>query len=238
MTFDENASQASPEPVNPDELAAGMSTGSGLVGSRRLLTSVAAVVAAVAVAVAVAVTPAAPAAVGNPALKQPQPTASSFDQKKEEALWHREDLLSNLNEWIDNQPGIKTSGYVTSIDNPDTGSIILVWYGPPDRIQRQIIDEARRRHIPIAVRQSRYSTDDVERAIKQLAAIDSGTDVFQNFKVSGVGTDINFDGVKVIGEYIHPPAEGIPAADTTLMQAMTAKTGVAATIEHGEIVPA
>jgi hypothetical protein len=33
--------------------------------------------------------------------------------------------------------------------------------------------------------------------------------------------------VTVQGDYIHPPAEGIPAADTALAQAPAAKTGVA-----------
>jgi hypothetical protein len=105
-------------------------------------------------------------------------------------------------------------------------------------MQRQVTEEAHRRHIPISVRQSNYSTDDVARAVKQLLAIDSGTGVFQNFKVSGVGTNIDFDGVTVTGEYIHRPVEGVRAADTALTQALAAKTGVAVTIEHGEIVPA
>jgi hypothetical protein len=223
MTFDEDASS--------DEAPAGGRPGSGLTGRRRLLTSAA--VALIAVA-GVTVARAASAAVSEPALEHPQPTESSFDA----ALWHRQDLLSDLNYWIDARPGIKTSGYVTCINDPDAGSMILVWHGPPDRIQRQIMDEARRRHIPISIQQRKYSTGDLERASNQIFAIGSGTGGFQNFKVSGATTfSIDFDGVIVIGEYIHPPAEGVTAADAALTQALTAKTGVAVTIEHGEIVP-
>ena len=230
MTFEENTSPAGPEKASPDEPSAGMRPGSGLIGTRRrFLTSAAVALTAIA---GVTAAHAASATVSEPALEQPQPTASSFDA----ALWHRQDLLSDLSKWIDAQPGIKTSGYVTNINDPDAGSMILVWHGPPDRMQRQIMDEARRRHIPISVRQSKYSTEDLERAVKQLLAIDSGTGVFHNFNVSGVGGSI--DVVTVLGEYIHPPAEGIPAADTALTQALTAKTGVAVKIEHGELVPA
>jgi len=227
MTFDENAS---PEPVSPDEPPAEIKHGSGLMGSRRrLLTSAAVALTAIA---GVAGAHAASAVVSGPALEKPRPTTSSFDA----ALWHRQDLLSDLSYWIEAQPGIKTSGYVNSIDDPVAGSMILVWNGPPDRMQRRIMDEARRRHIPITVRQSKYSMADLERAANQLSSIQSGTGVFQNFKVSGVGGSI--DVVTVIGEYIHPPAEGIPAADTALTQALAALTGVAVKIEHGEIVPA
>jgi hypothetical protein len=154
----------------------------------------------------------------------------------EEALWRRQDLLSDLGNWIEAQPGIKASGYVTSINDPEAGSTILVWHGPPDRMQHQIMDEARRRHIPISVQQRKHGMDDLERAVMQLITIDSGTDVFQNFKVNSVAAfDIDFDGVTVQGDYIHPPAEGIPAADTALAQALTARTGVAVTIEHGAV---
>ena len=153
----------------------------------------------------------------------------------EEALWRRQDLLSDLRDWIEAQPGITASGYVTSINDPQAGSTILVWHGPPDRMQHQVLDEARRRHIPVSVQQRNHGMDDLERAATQLITIDPGTGVFHNFKVSTVAAfDIDFDGVTVQGDYIHPPAEGIPAADTALAQALTAITGVAVTIEHGQ----
>ena len=234
MTFDDNAdSSARPEPVSPDEPPADVKPGSGLTGSRRrLLTSAAVALTAIA---GVTAAHAASAAVRKPALEQPRPTASSFDA----ALWHREELLSDLSYWIDAQPGIKTSGYVTNINDPDAGSTILVWHGPPDRMQRQIMDEARRRHIPISIQQRNHSMNDLEQAAQQLTAIESGTGVFQNFTVNSIGTiDIYFDGVTVLGDYIRLPAEGISAADTALAKALAAKTGVAVRIERGQIVPA
>jgi hypothetical protein len=235
MTFDDHAdSSARPEPVGPDESPADIKPGSGLMGSRRRLL-ISAAVALTAIA-GVTAAHAASAEVSKPALEQPRPTASSFDA----ALWHREELLSDLNYWIDAQPGIKTSGYVTSINNePVDGSITLVWHGPSDRMQRQIMDEARRRHIPISIQHRNHSMNDLEQAAQQLTAIDSGTGVFQNFTVNSIGTiDIYFDGVTVLGDYIRPPAEGIPAADTALARALAAKTGVAVRIERGQIVPA
>lgn len=230
MTFDENAnSSVHPEPGGPDEPSADMKPGHGLMGRRGLLTSAAVALTAVA---GITGAHAASADVTRPAVEKPQPTASSFDA----ALWHRQDLLSDLRGWIEALPGINTSGYVTNTNNPDAGSTTLVWHGPPDRIQRQIMDEARRRHIPISVQQRKYSMADLQRAAKQLTTIDSGTGVFQNFEVSALAAfDVDFDGVTVMGDYTQPPAEGVAAADTALAQALTAKTGVAVAIEHAKI---
>lgn len=175
---------------------------------------------------------AASADVSKPVVGKPRPTASG----SEEDLWRRQTVLNDLSYWIETRPGIKTSGYVTNINDPDAGSTILVWHGPPDRMQRQIMDEARRRHIPISIQQRNHSMSDLEQAAQRLNAIDSGTGVFQNFTVSSVGTfDIEFDGVTILGNYIHPPAEGTATADTALAQALAAETGVAVRIEHGQI---
>ncbi|RZU48829.1 hypothetical protein EV385_0554 [Krasilnikovia cinnamomea] len=242
MTFDEDAvSPADPDgSVRSDESSADLMSGSGPVRRRLLLTS--AVVALTAIAGITGMHAAAAAvsepAASKPAVDKPHPMASSYDLASEEALWRRQELLSDLNYWIEALPGIKTSGFSFTIVDPDAGSAILVWHGPPDAVQRQIVDEARRRRIPISIQQRNYSRDDLEQAAKQLISIDSGTGVFQNFKVGSVGTiDIDFDGVTVGGDYIHPPAEGIPAADAALAQALAAKTGVAIRIERGGIVP-
>ncbi|MEU4163453.1 hypothetical protein [Actinoplanes sp. NPDC026670] len=231
MTF-HNAGPAHPEPASPDESPAGMKPGAGLTKRRRFLISASVVLTAV---TGVAAAHAATAAVSEPPLKQPDSAATSFDA----AFWQRQELLVDLRGWTEGLPGIKTSGYVTSINNePVDGSVVLVWHGPADPVQRQIIDEAGRRHIPISVQQRKYSMADLERAADQIFAIESGTGEFQNFKISGAASfSIDFDGVTVIGQYLHPPAEGIAAADTALTRALTARTGVAVTIEHGELVP-
>lgn len=232
MTVDENASPADPEKVSPDEPSAGVRTGSGLMGGRRrLLTSAAVALTAIA---GVTAAHAASAAVSKPTLEQPDPAATSFDA----AFWHRQDLLVDLRGWIEDLPGLKTSGYVTNINNkPVDGSTVLVWHGPPDRVQRQIIDEARRRHIPLSIQQSKHAMNDFDEAVNQLTAIDSGTGVFENFTVNAISSfDIYFAGVTVVGEYIQPPAEGVAAADTALAKALTAKTGVDVRVERGEFV--
>lgn len=206
-----------------------MTPGAGLMERRRLLTFAAVALTAIA---GVTAAHAASAGVPGPAPGNPQPAASD----SEEDLWRREDLLSDFNYWIDAQPGLKASGYVADINDPEAGSITLVWHGPSDRMQRQIMDEARRRNIPVSIEQRNHSMNDLEQAAQQLTAIDSGTGVFQNFTVSSVGTfHIYFDGVTVLGEFDHPPAEGIAAADIALAQALTAITGAAVRIEHGKI---
>jgi hypothetical protein len=235
MTFDEYAAgSAHSEPVSPDVPSASMRPGSGLMARRGLVTAAAVALTALTAIAGVIGVRAASADVSRPVVGQPEPTATSFDA----AFWHRQDLLIDLRGWIESLPGIKTSGYVTNINNePVDGSTILVWHGPPDRVQRQIMNEARRRHIPISIQQRRHTMNDLEQAANQLSDIDSGTGVFQNFKVSAVGSfDIDFDGVTVLGDYIHPPAEGVAAADTALVQALAAKTGVIVRIEHGQIV--
>jgi hypothetical protein len=234
MTFDENASAARPGQANSDELSPGLGPGSGRMGSRRVLTSGVVAVAVLAAIAALAGVGAVLGTVGEPVLAQPQPVASSFDP----VFSHHLDLLGGLREWVEALPGIKASGYLALNDNLYAGSTILLWYGPPDRIQRQILDEARRRHISISVQRRTYSMAALQQASNQINAIDSGTGEFENFTISGASSfDINFDGVVVVGEYIHPPAEGIPTADAALTQALTAKTGVAVMIEHGEFVP-
>jgi len=222
MVFDEGAGPASTEPP------AGRRAGSGPWQRWGFLTATIVVLTALAGVTAAA-------AVREPADdEQPLPAASTAEWE----LWHHQEVLSDLGAWIAALPGIKTSGYVTNINNPEAGSTILVWYGPPDRVQRQIMDEAQRRHIPISIEHRKHSLAALERAVDQLVAIDSGTGVFQNFTVSAVGTlSIDFDGVTVKGDYIHPPAEGVPAADTALARALAALTGVAVEIEHGQIVP-
>jgi hypothetical protein len=234
MTVDDSASPADAEKVSTDEPSAGTRAGSGLMGGRRrLLASAAVALTAVA---GVTAAHAASAAVSRPTLEQPDPAATSFDPD----FWRRQDQLADLRAWIEALPDIKASGYITNINNrPVDGSTTVVWHGPPDRVQRQIIDEAHRRRIPISVQQRKYTMNDLEQAANQIYDIGSGNAEFHNFKVSAVGSfDIDFDGVTVIGDYIRPPAEGVTAADTALVQALTSKTGVAVRIEHDEIVPA
>jgi len=228
MTFDENNTDSEHlEPAVADAASAGPTPDFGRTTRRGLMTTAAVVVTAVA---GITGMHAASASAGQPRAEQPQPTVTSFDQE----FWDRQNLLSDLRYWIEALPGIKTSGYVTSINNePADGSTVLVWHGPPDRLQQQILDEARRRGIPATVQQRRYSMADLERAVNQLVAINSGTGVFRNFMVNGVTTfDIDFDGVIVDGDYIHPPAEGNAAADTALAQTLTTTTGVTVKIGH------
>lgn len=232
MTFDGYAnSPARSEPGVPVVPSADIKPGSSLMARRGLVTAATIALSAIA---GIGMAHVASAKERTTTPKEPQPTSTTFDQ----ALWDRQGRLSDLSHWIDAQPGIKTSGYVTSINDPDAGSTILVWHGPSDSMQRQIMDECRRRNIPVSIQQRKHSMNDLEQAASQLAAIDPGTGAFQNFTVSTIGTiDIDFDGVTVSGDYIRPPAEGIAAADTALAQALTAKTGVVVRIEHGKLVP-
>lgn len=227
MTF-HNADPAHPESASPDESPARIKPGADLTMRRRLLISAGVVFTAITGVTATA-------AVSAPTLQQPDTTATSFDA----AFWHSQEQLVEFRVWTEGLPGIKTSGYVTSINNePVDGSVVLVWHGPPGPVQRQIIDEARRRHIPISVQQRRYSMADLEQAASLIFAMESGAGELQNFKISGAGSfRIDFDGVTVVGQYIHPPAEGTAAADTALAQRLTARTGVAVRIEHDELVP-
>ncbi|XVV15197.1 hypothetical protein ACQP2X_12890 [Actinoplanes sp. CA-131856] len=162
---------------------------------------------------------------------EPDPAVSDFDQ----GLWDRQHMLSDLREWILALPGIEASGYIDNINDPEAGSTVLVWHGPSDRIQQQILDEAHGRHIPISVQQRKYTRAALEGAVEQLWVTAPGTGVFQNFEVSAIAAqNIDFDGIIVIGEYIQPPVEGVAAADATLVRALRSVTGVAVAIEHGK----
>jgi hypothetical protein len=239
----DTTSSADPEPVVADVPSADRKPGSGLMTRRGIVTSAVAALTAIAGVTGVHTAWAA----GKPAAEQPQPAASSpaagepepTETTFEAGLWHRQELLSDLRGWTQALPGITTSGYITTINDAATGSIVLVWHGPANRIQQQIVDEARRRHITASIQQRNHSLNDLERATRQIAAIDSGTGVFQNFERGSVAPfDLNFDGVTVTGEYLRPPAEGIAAANTALVQALTDKTGVPVQIEYGLPLPA
>jgi hypothetical protein len=227
MTFDGNVGSAQPGQPSPDEVTANARPRSGAT-RRRLLTA-----ATVALSALVAGVSTTAADARSPELDAPQPAASSTGAIPEETLWRNQDRLSDMRDWTETLPGVKNSGYITLINEATTASTILVWHGPSDPVQRQIMDEARRRSIPISIQQRKYSIDDLERAANQLLTIESGTGVFGNFDHDAIGTlSIDFDGVTVEGDYINAPAEGVPAADAALTQALTAITGVATKIEH------
>jgi hypothetical protein len=228
MTFDQNSTESAHlEPAAADAASAGPTPGLRRTGRRGIVTAAAVALTAL---TGVAGVHAASAAVSTPVAEQPSPALPG----SEEEGWHRQELLSDLAAWIQDLPGIKTSGYVTSINNePTDGSTVLVWQGPPGRLQQQIMDEAQRRGIPISVQQRHYSMTDLERAVNQLVAIKSDTGVFRNFTVNTIETfNIDFDGITVNGDYIHPPAEGITAADVALAQMLTATSGVAVRVGH------
>jgi hypothetical protein len=229
MNFDGNADSALPGHPSRDKATANVRPRSGLTGRRRLLMSATVALSAF---VVVAGLHAAAADARGAESEAPQPSASI----PEETLWRNQDRLSDLRDWTEALPGIKNSGYITLINEAADGSTILVWHGPPEPVQRQIMAEAQRRRIPISIQHRKHSIDDLERAVNQLSAVESGTDVFKNFDYDGIGTlSIDFDGVTIQGDYINAPTEGVAAADAALTKALTAKTGVATKIEHVQI---
>jgi hypothetical protein len=176
--------------------------------------------------------------VGTAAAQRCQPVADTFEQPQvplipDEMMWRNQDALDDLRAWTETFPGVRNSGYITLINEAMNRSTTLVWKGAPDTVQRQILDEAQRRHTPMSVQQRQYSKDDILRAMDQLYAIESGTGVLENFTSWAVGgLYIAFDGVSISGDYINAPAEGVCAADTALAQALTAIIGVTVRIEH------
>jgi len=150
-------------------------------------------------------------------------------------LWHNQDLLDDFRAWTAALPGAKDSGFVTLMNDAGTRrpSTTLVWHGPSDPLQHQIMDEARRRNISITVQNRKYGMADLERAAAQLMDIGPGNSVFENFDYNSVSIfSAYFDGTIVRGTYIDDPAEGVPAADIALEKALTALTGVATKIDH------
>ncbi|MDI6102821.1 hypothetical protein QLQ12_29805 [Actinoplanes sp. NEAU-A12] len=148
-------------------------------------------------------------------------------------LWRRQALLADLKTWIVAQPGIETSGYIESVNNPEAGSTILLWKGPANHLQQQIKDKARQMGIPVTVEQRRYSRDEIDRA--QQAISDAGAHgVFTNFRVTGIGGVAgDIDGITVYGEYITPPAGDLVTADAALAAAATAQFGITIAIKSG-----
>lgn len=145
-----------------------------------------------------------------------------------EELWRRQSLLSDLRTWIAEQPGIESSGYIESVNNPAAGSTILLWRGPATLLQQQIKDKGREMGIPVTVEQRKYSLADLMRA--QQAVEDLGP--LDDFKVNSTsGLTADFDGITVYGDFLRPHPD--------LARELTARIGVAVEIKPGgEIVPA
>ncbi|GAA2710493.1 hypothetical protein [Actinoplanes palleronii] len=130
----------------------------------------------------------------------------------DQELWRRQNLLGDLKTWIVTQPGIETSGYIESVNNPDAGSTVLLWHGAANHTQQLIKDKARQMGIPLTVEQRTFSMADLVRT--QDAILDlAGTGPLTDFRINSVGgLTADFDGIIVYGEHRHPR----PTADAEL----------------------
>ena len=155
-----------------------------------------------------------------------------------EELWRRETILSELNTFIVEFPGIQESGYVTQLNAPFPMSTTLMWHGPANPAQQAITTKARQLGIIVTVVPRRYGRDDLDRAAKALEGR-SGRGIFANFEIFSWGEIPDFDGVVVEGRYLRPLTVTRAVADAELARAATAEFGVAVDIRPGgRIVPA
>ncbi|GIF08981.1 chymotrypsin family serine protease [Actinoplanes siamensis] len=109
----------------------------------------------------------------------------------------KQSAMTDLKSWIITRPGIESSGYVESINDPANLSTTLLWHGPADALQASILAEAKRRGITAKVEQRKYSMKDIKTASKR-ALESSGKGAFKDvtiYSVSGLTAD--FDGIKV-----------------------------------------
>ncbi|KUL41332.1 hypothetical protein [Actinoplanes awajinensis] len=154
---------------------------------------------------------------------------------EDQELWRRQNLLGDLKTWIITRPGIETSGYIESVNNPDAGSTVLLWHGAANYTQQLIKDRARQMGIALTVEQRTFSMADLVRT--QDAILDlAGTGPLTDFRINSVGgLTADFDGIIVYGEHRHPR----PTADAELGRALTATFGVTVAVQPGgEIIPA
>lgn len=141
-------------------------------------------------------------------------------------FWHPHARYVELQNWIVTQPGYEASGYIELVDDPDADPTILYWHGPADRLQRQIKDRARGLGLTIAVRQRRHSRAQLDRAVTELRR-QTGRAPFTNFQINIVtGTDPDFDGITVDGQYLHPVTGDQAEALAALARAASARYGI------------
>lgn len=115
----------------------------------------------------------------------------------------RQNELTDLKTWIISLPGLSTSGYIESVNYADTLSTTLLWKGPADDVQREIISEGRRRGITVNVEQRKFGREEIVEAVDTLSA--SSSTALKGFRVNSVlGVTADFDGVRVFGEYTAP----------------------------------
>ncbi|WP_306215692.1 hypothetical protein [Actinoplanes sp. RD1] len=144
-----------------------------------------------------------------------------------------EERLAELNAFVQDGPDLHADGYIATVDDAATGSMVLLWHGPVTRTQAAIREKAAQLGIALTVQQRRYSFADLDSAARLLAER-SGQGAFANFTVAGASAIVpGFDGVVVTGDYRTPPAGDRAAADTALARAATAEAGVAVRIEPG-----
>nr|AHE14644.1 alpha-lytic protease [uncultured bacterium] len=233
MTFDETADGSarpgSAAPTNPPSADTGHARGTRRSRTGALIAAAAMVTVAIAAGAGVTRNAAAHDGAATPASDAAE---RALGWKGNEDFWRRQNQLLELNTFIDDLPGIETSGYVESVNNPDALSTTLLWHGPADRTQQTIKQKAHELGITVTVEQGRYSRRDLDRALKALEGR-SGQGAFTNFMINIWGLTADFDGVVVTGEYRHPPTGSRAEADAALARAATAELGVAIAIEHG-----
>ncbi|WIM95017.1 hypothetical protein ACTOB_007078 [Actinoplanes oblitus] len=139
---------------------------------------------------------------GSPALadngKPKAPPASQPDLIDSQDPNGQQNRLTDLKTWIIQQPGLVHSGYIESVNDAETLSTTLLWHGPADDTQRDIVAEARRRGISVKVEQRRYSRDQLVNAVQTLAK--RGKNAYKNFDLNSIsGITAEFDGIKVQG---------------------------------------
>ncbi|MFG1603493.1 hypothetical protein [Actinoplanes sp. NPDC049265] len=145
----------------------------------------------------------------------------------DQAVWDKQNELSNLKDWIITQPGIENSGYIESVNDAATKSTKLLWYGPANAAQASILAEAQRRGITATVEQRQYSSQQIDAALAQVSE-SSGQGVFDNFVIdAAAGISANFDGIVVAGRH----TDG--QTDSQLAQAATQDLGIAVNVKPG-----
>ncbi|WP_189336124.1 hypothetical protein [Actinoplanes ianthinogenes] len=110
----------------------------------------------------------------------------------------QQNRLTDLKTWIIQQPSLGHSGYIESVNDAASLSTTLLWHGPSDDTQRNIIAEGRRRGISVKVEQRRYSREQLVEAVETLAK--RGKTAYKNFDLNSIsGITAEFDGIKVQG---------------------------------------
>ena len=161
------------------------------------------------------------------------------------AFLDTQNKLDDFGNWIEAQPGVGGSGYLSQINHPENGSVELLWHGH-DGLLTKVLAEAKARGIPVTVVPRSFNAKQAEAAAaailshkgklgKQGVKINTVTEITPD--VDAVVVSAEFSGALVLPDNepaVSPAAEQVDAARQAVADEESVAVGLPVALVEGE----